>query len=144
MTPVSDHEIIDCHIHPGLDAPTSLSWFGLTGDAASQIETLKRAGITRACGAPVQAMQPASFDEVRRLNDLALAFRDQFPTFYIPGIHVHPRFPQESCAEIERCCGQEGVRWIGELVGYMMGFADDASVRIRSPFFARPFMLSSA
>lgn len=35
---------------------------------------------------------------------------------------MHPHFPEESCREIERCCGGEGVRWIGELVGYLMNY----------------------
>lgn len=47
------------------------------------------------------------------------------PTCEIIDCHIHPHFPQESCAEVARCCGQEGVRWIGELVGYMTGYAND-------------------
>ena len=119
------HEIIDCHIHPAADAETDSSWDRRGGDMAAQIAALRRAGIARACGAPIRSMQPASFAEVHALNDQALALRDRFPDFYIPGIHIHPHFPEESCAEIARCCGQEGVRWIGELVGYIIGFAND-------------------
>jgi predicted TIM-barrel fold metal-dependent hydrolase len=89
-----------------------------------QIDDLRRAGIHRACGAPIRQMGSASFTDIRALNDQALALRDRFPDFYIPGIHIHPRFPDESCAEIERCAGH-GVRWIGELVGYMMGFGEE-------------------
>jgi len=88
----------------------------------AQIDTLRRAGISQACGSPVRRLDPDSFHEIRLLNDKALALRDRFPEFYIPGIQVHPRFPDESCQEIERCCGGENVRWIGELVGYMMGY----------------------
>lgn len=118
-------EIIDCHIHPAVNAATDLSWYRSMGDSTAQIAALRRTGITRACGAPVYSMQPSSFDEIRALNDHALALRDRFPDFYIPGIHIHPHFPQESCAEIARCCGREGVRWIGELVGYLIGFGNE-------------------
>lgn len=117
-------EIIDCHIHPTASADTATNWFGQGGDFAAQIERLKRAGIARACGALVRPGKPSDFKVIRRLNDQALALRDRFPDFYIPGIQVHPRFPAESCREIERCCGRAGVRWIGELVGYMMGFGE--------------------
>lgn len=118
-------EIIDCHIHPAVSKDTDVSWFIPMGDAAIQFEALRRAGISRACGAPVLSMTPASFAPIRALNDGALALRDRFPDFYVPGIHIHPRFPHESCAEIARCCGGEGVRWIGELVGYLMGYGEE-------------------
>ena len=122
-------EIIDCHIHPAASSETNLGWFQQYPDINAQVAALRRAGITRACGAPVRSMTPASFAEIRALNDGALALRDRFPEFYIPGIHIHPHFPQESCAEIARCCGREGVRWIGELVGYMTGYANDYATR---------------
>jgi len=125
MTSKIKHEIIDCHIHPAVDARTDVGMFQRSGDAAMQVAALRRAGIALACGAPVCRINPSAFSEIRELNDQALALRDRFPDFYIPGIHIHPHFPEESCAEIERCCGREGVRWIGELVGYFMGFAEE-------------------
>ncbi len=117
--------IIDCHFHPALDEETDTSWFYSSGSIQHQIDRLKHAGISQACGAPVKRYTPGPFDDIRALNDKALALRDQFPDFYIPGIQVHPNFPDESCREIERCCGGEGVRWIGELVGYMMGYGNE-------------------
>lgn len=114
--------IIDCHFHPAIDERTDLNWFKSSGDMQVQIDTLRRAGISQACGSPIKRISPDSFDEIRDLNDKALALRDRFPDFYIPGIQIHPHFPDESCQEIERCCGSENVRWIGELVGYMMGY----------------------
>ncbi len=117
--------IIDCHIHPALDAGTAFNWFGPCGGFARQVADLRRAGIVQACGAPITPGLPDTFAAIRRLNDQALRLRDRFPDFYIPGIQVHPHFPDESCREIERCCGRERVRWIGELVGYMMGYGDD-------------------
>jgi predicted TIM-barrel fold metal-dependent hydrolase len=121
----SAREITDCHFHPAVDADTDMGWFYRSGDAAAQVAALRRAGIARACGAPVRALAPAGFAPIRAMNDGALRLRDRFPGFYIPGIQIHPRFPDESCAEIARCCGREGVRWVGELVGYMMGFGEE-------------------
>lgn len=117
-------EIIDCHIHPSVDKKTDFCWYQKSGSIIKQFEDLKRAGITKACGALI-VRNPSSFKEIKKLNDIALSIRDKYPDFYIPGIQIHPNFPDESCKEIERCCGIHGVRWIGELVGYLMGFADD-------------------
>ena len=128
MTPY-DGEVIDCHIHPAPDDATQTNWFRPSGAFQQQVDVLRRLGVSRACGAPVWQLNGKSFDDIRKLNDQALALRDRFPDFYIPGIQTHPRFPDESCAEIERCCGREGVRWIGELVGYMMGYADEFATR---------------
>ncbi len=119
--------IVDCHIHPPVRQREAHSWFHALGGAEAFFETLRRAGIVQACGAPIdtgslEPRQSPSFADIRALNDAALALRDRFPDVYLPGIHVHPHFPQESCAEIERCCGGEGVRWIGELVGYLLGY----------------------
>ncbi len=117
--------IIDCHIHPALETGPALNWFGPVGGFARQVADLRRAGISRACGAPITRGAPDTFAAIRRLNNQALRLRDRFPDFYTPGIQVHPHFPAESCREIERCCGREGVRWIGELAGYIMGYGDD-------------------
>ena len=61
------------------------------------------------------------FEVIRRCNRAALALRDRHPDFYLPGIHVHPNFPEESCAELEEM-HRRGVRWVGELVAYLMGY----------------------
>lgn len=118
-------QIIDCHYHPAFDAETDWSWFQPVGGIQEQIDALRRTGITQACGAAIGRRHPSSFDEIRTLNDQVLALRDRFPDFYIPGVQVHPHFPDESCRELERCCGREDVRWVGELVGYLMGYGEE-------------------
>jgi predicted TIM-barrel fold metal-dependent hydrolase len=120
-----DYAIVDCHYHPAVDEETDCNWFGPSGTLRDQMEALKRVGITRACGAPIRSLPEPSFDEIRGLNERAFRVRDRLPDFYVPAIQVHPFFPEESCREVERCCGREGVRWIGELVGYEMGYGDD-------------------
>ena len=121
------YRITDCHIHPAAVEAEDTCWFLPSGTMQHQIDTLRRCGISRACGSVIRRFGSGvdGFDEIRALNDRALSLRDRFPDFYVPGIHIHPHFPDESCREIERCCAEEGVRWIGELVGYMMGYGED-------------------
>ncbi len=120
-----EHPIIDCHFHPAVEPGDDTGWFIPSGDIQHQVDVLRLCGITRACGSFIRRFDPRSFGEIRALNDGALALRDRFPEFYEPGVHVLPRFPEESCREIDRCCGVHGVRWIGELVGYMMRGGQD-------------------
>lgn len=120
-----DYHIIDSHIHPAVDSESDANWFTSSGTLQDQVDDLKRAGISQACGAPIKKVNADSFDQIRYLNDKALEFRDKFPDFYFPAIQTSPLFPEESCREIERCCGGEGVRWIGELVGYFMSYANE-------------------
>ncbi len=121
------YTIIDSHWHPVVDADTECNWFGSSGTLRDQMDALKRAGIAKACGSIIRELSEPSFDDVRRMNEQAFRVRDQLPDFYVPGIQVHPHFPEESCREVERCCGREGVRWIGELVGYVMGYGEEYS-----------------
>lgn len=116
--------VIDAHIHPVVDAETDFSRFVATGDFEAQVETLRRAGMDRACGALVARTPFNAFAPVRQLNDHALRLRDRFPDFYIPGVQVHPGYAEESCAELERL-HREGVRWVGELVGYIFGYGEE-------------------
>lgn len=124
-----EFEIIDCHIHPAIDRKTDFCWYHRCGSIRKQFEDLKRAGITKACGALIIGKKPVSFSEIKKLNDAAISIRDRYPDFYVPGIQIHPDFPDESCNEVERCCGKYNIRWIGEIVGYLMGFADDYTSR---------------
>ena len=117
-------EVIDCHIHPG-DNDTAVNWYGIATDIPSQVEILKKAGISKACGSVIKTIDGTSFDDIIALNDIALRMRDNYPEFYIPGVSIHPHFVKESCKEIDRCCGENGVRWVGELVGYFMKYNDE-------------------
>ena len=58
-------EIIDCHIHPAVDAATGFSWFVDVGDAADQVAALRRAGIHRACGSLIRTVPPSPGTWVR-------------------------------------------------------------------------------
>jgi predicted TIM-barrel fold metal-dependent hydrolase len=87
------------------------------------VDRMRRLGISRACGSVIRRLHDCGdFAEIRRLNTECLSFRDKYPDFFIPGAQVHPSWPAESCAEIERLHKNEGLRWVGELVGYMTNF----------------------
>lgn len=120
---VPPFEIIDCHIHPPVDAASDLSWYDPVPSRAAFVAELRACGISRACGSVIRGGAVDSFAPVAEMNHDALRFRDEFPDFYLPGIHIDPRFPDESCREIAQY-HRRGVRWIGELVGYHMGYTE--------------------
>jgi len=122
-------EIIDFHCHPGYDF--HLPTHGVDINMKLFADDLKANGISRCCGSVIdRAMNGQPVAEyaaiIPMLNDRAMAIAEQFGDFYVPGIHVHPAFVELSCREIERC-QEKGVRLIGELVPYMMGYGQCAS-----------------
>ena len=112
---VGEYEIIDCHIHPRFR-----NFFGAVEDEATFIDDLRRSGVDKICGSVIKRAQfESEWSDIEYCNDQALEFRDRYPDFYTPGIHVHGSFVEESCREIEKRHAQ-GVRWVGELVNYIM------------------------
>ena len=120
------YEIIDAHIHPAIMVEKSdISLFNFTNPPEKLVATLKRAGISKAAGSVVRRFpEPPTWDDIHQLNLAALEMRRLFPDFYIPGIHVHPDFPEESLAELETMNKQHQVKLLGELVAYIMGYPD--------------------
>lgn len=118
--------IIDFHCHPAYDFhfPTH----GVSIDAERFREDLLANGITKCCGSVIErAMNHCPVEDYRQilpqLNDRAINYQQIFGDFYTAGIHVHPAFVDLSCREIERA-HEAGVRLIGELVPYMMGWSE--------------------
>jgi predicted TIM-barrel fold metal-dependent hydrolase len=115
-------EIIDFHIHPFYNTGRNVCFYDNTINSVEDIKKdLQRAGISRACGSVIERMESVNFSKIRALNDEALVLRDKMDGFYIPGIHIHPGYVTESIAELERM-NDNGVRLVGELVPYMMGW----------------------
>jgi predicted TIM-barrel fold metal-dependent hydrolase len=117
-------EIIDCHVHP---APASEVWFGwfLPHEPVEAFNAvLRRSGIARACGSCVTRRPGEDFSATAACNRAVMQCAQQSAGFFIPGIQAHTRFPDESCREVERLHAA-GARWIGELVGYLSGYADE-------------------
>lgn len=113
--------VVDCHVHPFLGADTNTSWFPGTDTPETFAAELRRAGIARWCGAPIRPLPAPTFAEVDGLNREMLALAGIFGEAYIPAATVHPAFPEESCATLEKLHA-DGVRWIGELVAHMSGY----------------------
>lgn len=119
---MKDFEIIDCHIHPFCTEAENTCFFPGTVNSANFVSELHRSGITKSCGSVIMDMKNPTFSEVKELNRKALNFRDQHLGFFIPGIHVHANYPEESCREIETLHANENIRWIGELVAYCFDY----------------------
>lgn len=131
-------EIIDCHVHP---APGPEMWFGwfLAHEPAAEFEAaLRRSGISRACGSCVTRDAGEGFGATAACNRAVMEYAAASDGFFIPGVQVHTRFPEESCRELERLHAQ-GARWVGELVGYISGYGDEYA----TPGALRVFDLAS-
>lgn len=118
--------IIDFHVHPFRSKAYHMGMFpGIyQTDRETMIRQLKDAGITHICGSVLSKQYKyEGFESLRRLNDEALALREELGSFYTPGFHIHPAYVKESCDEIERM-HKKGVRMIGELVPYMHGWGE--------------------
>ena len=120
------YEIIDAHIHPAIMVEKSdISLFNFTNPPEQLVSTLRRAGISRAAGSVVRRFtEPPQWEDIHRLNLAALEMQRCFPDFYIPGIHIHPDFPEQSLAELESMNKNHNVKLLGELVAYIMGYPD--------------------
>lgn len=121
------YRIIDFHTHPFLSAPYSIcqhqAFCALTAERT--LKTMDGLGIEKFCGSVIRRGELAEgeswWDRVRECNDQALALKALYGDRYIMGFHIHPFFVQESLAEIDAMHAR-GVRLIGELVPYLMGY----------------------
>lgn len=127
MNSLNDFEIIDFHTHPFLQRKHNICYHIDQCDMSAEntVKLMKALGVSRICGSVVGPVGPADdvWQRTRELNDEALALRALYGDFYIPGFHIHPVCVRESCEEIERMHAL-GVRVIGELVPYHMGWND--------------------
>ena len=88
-------------------------------------KTLQNLGISKICGSVIEnsplRKNETWWDRVRACNEQALKLKEFYGEFYVPGFHIHPDFPEESIAEID-AMHAKGIKLIGELVPYMMGY----------------------
>ena len=121
--------IFDFHLHPGYDFHSDKLGYEITPERF--VAGLAEQGISACCGSVLHkadaSREVEAYAEILpRLNREALAFGACYPTLYFPGMHIHPAHPELSCAEITYCADR-GVKLVGELVPYLMGwrsFAD--------------------
>ncbi len=124
-------EIIDFHTHP-----FSLPEHNICShkefipmDADFSRNVLTELGISKICGSVISENSDkyeTLFDKIKANNDEALRLMKYYNGFYVPGFHIHPDFPDESIAEINRM-HKKGVKLIGEIVPYMDGWKDYGS-----------------
>ncbi|MBE6931403.1 MAG: hypothetical protein E7463_14110 [Ruminococcaceae bacterium] len=119
---IMDYPVFDAHMHPYIDDNENICGYPLPVKPEEIGADLARIGITRFAGSVV-AREFRDFDTIRTLNRHALQLRDMYVDKYVPGIHIHPDYVKESCEELKIMYDQ-GVRLIGELVPYMMGWKE--------------------
>lgn len=117
--------IFDCHVHwpsPGL--AYTWEWEPCTPGEAAAVEYLRRCGVAAAVANSVRAQLAESAGEVAAGNDEVAQAARTYPGFVVPACLVNPRFGgQAALDEIRRCHDQLGMAWLGELCGYVGGFA---------------------
>ena len=122
-----DYEIIDFHTHPFPNDAYNICKHTESCNTSFEntIRTMKNLGVGKICGSVIGTARLKEnetwWDKVREYNDVALALKEACGDFYVPGFHIHPDFVQESMAEID-AMAEKGVRLIGELVPYVMGY----------------------
>ncbi len=113
-----DYEIFDAHIHPFNDPADNFAWYGAPSSKEEFFDELRRAGISRSAGDVIRRGDGSDFAPVREANAESMAVGVEG---FLPGIQIHPAFPEESCREVEEA-HRRGARLIGELVPYLAGW----------------------
>ena len=114
------YEVIDAHIHPFLPScGKNIARFGFPVSIDELIGELQKLGISRCCGSFIGTAEKMDFQTLMSYNNAALELREKYPDFYVPGIHVHGAYPEESRNMLVSFF-EQGVRWIGEMVNYVM------------------------
>lgn len=129
-------QIIDAHMHPFWTDDTPIGNYDLNVSPTEIGSDLARCGIDAFAGSVI-TKTVESFDDVRRVNDSALKLRDYYGERYIPGVHIHPRWVKESCEELERL-HKAGVRYIGELVPYIMDWKSAGGASAEGKSYSSP------
>ena len=124
-------EIIDFHTHPFFEAKNNLCMHKEYCNMSAQetFNVLGRLGVSTICGSVVSVrdeQERNNWKKVKENNDIALELKKLYGDFYVPGFHIHPGYPEESVAEIERM-DKLGVKLVGELVPYLDGWCDYSS-----------------
>lgn len=109
-------KIIDFHTHPFVNKSTNTCFYGINFNFR---ETLKKAGITKCCGSIIEKTN--DINKIKELNSTAYNISSEYNGFYVPGIHIHPDYIDESINELKKY-NTLGVKLIGELVPYYNGW----------------------
>ncbi|MBR1442561.1 MAG: amidohydrolase [Firmicutes bacterium] len=119
---MNEFEIIDFHTHPFIEKEYNFCFYDDTVNSTEDfVKDMNESGISKFCGSVIKRKDIEDFAEIRKMNDEAVKLRDMLGDKYIPGIHIHPKFLEESIKEMNRM-KEKGVKLIGELVPYLMGW----------------------
>ena len=113
-----DYGIIDAHMHPYLAEHRDFP-FAVPVTYDEYFAEQRRAGITLSCGAFNIRNDGSDFSVIKECNRRVLEVHAAYPEEFLPGVNVHPNFPEESCAEVQKFYDL-GFRWIGEIAGYVL------------------------
>lgn len=121
-------KIIDFHVHPFYEKSelTCFYAYSFSYDSDFFKRDLEEAGISAVCGSVISfdgIKETDGFEPFRQLNRHALKMKELWGEFYIPGVHVHPKYVKESCDELEYM-KQQGITLVGELVPYLHDWPD--------------------
>jgi predicted TIM-barrel fold metal-dependent hydrolase len=118
--------IFDCHVHlpsPSLDY--TWEWDHFTPDLASAITYLKHCRVDRIVANSVRGELAESVGEMVAANDEIAAIARDHPDYVVPACLINTNLAQDSLKELRRCRDELNIVWIGELCGYVSGFAYD-------------------
>lgn len=112
-------KIIDFHTHPFIYKKNNTCFYNNTVNCDNFKEILEKCGINQICGSVIYKTE--NFNDIKKLNREALKLREKWGEFYIPGIHIHPNYIDESITELSYMANK-GVKLVGELVPYFNGW----------------------
>ena len=115
-----DYGIIDAHMHPYLKSHRNFP-FDIPQDYDAFFAEQRRAGIALSCGAFNIYNDGSDFSVIRECNERVLALHRARTQEFLPGVNIHPFFPEESCQEVQKFYDM-GFRWVGEIASYVMGY----------------------
>lgn len=121
------NKIIDFHTHPYRNDDCNICIYKRdVGIPYSRVRaSLEGLGIGTICGSVIDVVNKniTCWEDVRRINDEAIAIAREQVGFYVPGFHIHPSYLEESLEEMDRM-HELGVNLIGELVPATHGWSD--------------------
>lgn len=114
-------KIIDFHTHPFINQKNNVCFYDKIVNNNNFKNIITKAGITQICGSVIYKTK--NFNEIKDLNRESLELQIKWKNFYIPGIHIHPNYIDESIKELHYM-SSVGVKLIGELVPYYNNWED--------------------
>ena len=128
--------IFDCHVHGPAEDGSFWQWHPVTKDARDMVRYLRDCGVERAVVSCAGSQRSRTPGDLTVGNDTAYQLAQEFPDFVVPACLVNPEFLEVSLAEMVRAA-RRGVRWVGELCGYIAGYEFTDAEGSATPRFAR-------